>query len=347
MSHRVREAFKEQAEVCGPMGSPFTAGLCNRFGEHLDHSSKVGAFCLDWPGDPGPSADSIPLRICGGFHALVLSQQDEALAAEYPPHKLEAPAWPALERALHEHESFLLDWMQSVPQTNEVSRSSVIYPALMTIAERCQQPLSLLEVGASGGLNLRADRFSYDLGGQQCGEPGSQLHLVPQWQGSLPKIAAPDIASRSGCDLNPLDPLDPADELRLRAYVWPDQADRKARIDAALLIARDNPATVDRQDAVQWLGHQLANLPEATCTVIYSTIAWQYLPKPAQEAGEDLIFETGQALVGTGRQLAWLRFEADGESPGGGIRLQMWPDGLDCLLGRADFHARWVDWRGL
>ena len=347
MSARVKEAFVAQGEVCGPMGSPFTAGLCFRFAEHLDHGTKVGAFCLDWPGDPGPSADSIPLRLCGGLHALVLSHRDDALAAIYPPHQMEAPDWPDLARGLHEHETFLMDWMQSVPQTNEVSRSSVIFPALMQIAHRCQMPLSLLEVGASGGLNLRANKFSYDLGGLTCGTAGSKLHLTPEWRGSSPVLADPDIVARRACDLNPLDPLDPADELRLRAYVWPDQAERKARIDAAIEIARDNPAVVDRQDAVKWLEQQLNNLPADTCTVIYSTVAWQYLPQEAQAAGEKLIFARGESLRGSDKALAWLRFEADGNSPGGGIRLQMWPNKLDCLLGRADFHARWVDWRGL
>ena len=329
------------------MGSPFTADLCFRFAKHLDHTTKVGAFCLDWPGDPGPSADSIPLRLCGAFHALVLSNQDDELAAVYPPHRLEAPEWPVLERVLNEHEAFLMDFIQSVPQTNEVSRSSVIFPSLMLTAELCKMPLSLLEVGASGGLNLRANKFSYDLGGLECGTADSQLRLTPEWQGNQPLLSEPKIVDRRACDLNPLDPLDPKDELRLRAYVWPDQAERKARIDAAIEIARHNPAVVDKQDAVKWLEDRLSNLPNNTCSVIYSTVAWQYLPQAAQTAGEKLITECGTVLNGADKALAWLRFEADGNTPGGGIRLQMWPSGLDCLLGRADFHARWVDWRGL
>ena len=170
---------------------------------------------------------------------------------------------------------------------------------------------------------------------------------MPQWQGNSPILAQPDIVARRACDLNPLDPLNPDDELRLRAYVWPDQAERKARIDAAIEIARENAAIVDRQDAVKRLDNQLDNLPAKTCTVIYSTVAWQYLPQQAQEAGERLILERANSLAGTDKALAWLRFEADGNTPGGGIRLQMWPNGLDCLLGRADFHARWVDWRGV
>ena len=347
MSKKVLDAFFTQAEVCGPMGSTFTAGLCSTFGENLDHATKVGVFCLDWEGDPGPSADSIPLRICGGLHALVLSGRDPELARHYPPHKMDAPDWEQIQFALVEHEAFLLDWMQSPPQTNEVSRSSVIWPALMTIAEKAGKPLQLLEVGASGGLNLQSSRFGYDLGGLHCGNLDSQLQLQPEWKGAEPLISTPQIAHRHGCDLNPLDPQNADDELRLRSYVWPDQVQRKARMDAALDIAKANPAPVDRQDAIVWLAHHLANLPEQTCTVIYSTIAWQYLPESARATGARMIFECGESLQGSSKELAWLRFEADGNAPGGGIQLQMWPNGVDCLLGRADFHARWVDWRGL
>ncbi len=347
MSQKVIEAFITQAEVCGPMGSAFTAGLCSLFAENLDHSTKVGAFCLDWSGDPGSSADSVPLRICGGLHALVLSGRDQNLAQRYPPQRSQVPDWSHINAALVVHEAFLLNWMLSPPQTNEVSRSSVIWPALMTIADISGKPLNLLEVGASGGLNLQASRFGYDLGGLRCGTLDSGLQLQPEWNGVQPVLAAPEFAGRFACDLNPLDPQDVDDELRLRAYVWPDQAQRKARMDAALEIAKSDPARVDRQDAISWLEHHLSNLPDQTCTVIYSTIAWQYLPQTAREVGAKMIFNSGKSLLGTQTELAWLRFEADGKSPGGGVQLQMWPSGIDCLLGRADFHARWVDWCGL
>ena len=138
MSQRVVEAFRNQGDICGPMGSNFTAGLCYRFADHLDHSSRVGEFCLDWQGDPGPAADGIPLRLCGGLHALVLSERDPQLEQLYPPHESEPPQWSELQRVLQEHEDFLLDWLQHTPQTNEVSRSSIIWPALMLIETRCK-----------------------------------------------------------------------------------------------------------------------------------------------------------------------------------------------------------------
>lgn len=347
MSERVIEAFREQGDVCGPMGSKFTADLCYAFADNLDRSTKVGTFCLDWQGDPGPSADSIPLRLCGGLHALVLTERSAELAALYPPHHDHVPQWNIISKALKEHADFLLDWLQSPPQTNEVSRSGVVYPALMAISKASNLPLQILEVGGSGGLNLQSDRFSYDLGGVRCGADGSELHLSPEWRGNPPVKADLQIAHRAACDLNPLDPLNAHDELRLRSYVWPDQPERKHRIDAALKIAQTYPAKVELCDAVDWLGGSLEHLANDLCTVIYSTIAWQYLPKSARDAGEALIVTCGGSQTTPTKQLAWLRFEADEQSPGGGIRLQMWPSGIDVQLGRADFHARWVDWIGL
>ena len=345
MKGKLVEAFQTQAEACESLGSSFTGGLCRLLALHLDEGTAVGSLCLNWPGDPSASADSIPLRLCGGLHALVLSGRDGTLAGFYPPNAPNVPPWKIVKRTLAQHENFLLKWMQSPPQTNEVSRSAAIWPSLMTIAARTERPLHLLEVGASGGLNLRADRFGYRLNGVRCGETTSPLQISPQWRGSRPVVANPEILSRKGCDLNPLDPQNPQDRLRLRAYLWPAQPDRMARLNAALNIARQEPARVERVDAIAWLDDRLSNLDHDACTVIYSTIAWQYLPQAARARGEDIVTRRGRALEKG--QLAWLRFEADDKTPGAGIRLQLWPDGIDANLGRADFHGRWVDWRGL
>lgn len=49
------------------------------------------------------------------------------------------------------------------------------------------------------------------------------------------------------------------------------------------------------------------------------------------------------ALVLEGRRL---RFEPDGESPGGAVTLTVWPSGEERCVARADFHGRWIDWAG-
>jgi len=341
----IRHTFAIQAEACEALGSSFTASLCRRFGAHLSRDTAVGKLCLDWSGDPSPSADSVPLRLCGGLHALVLSGRDEALAGHYPPHGEIAPEWPMIEAALVEHENFLLDWMTSPPQTNEVGRSGVVWPAMMAIANETGLPLRLLEVGASGGLNLQMDRFGYRFGDTAAGDAGSEVRLAPEMWGDVVAVHDPAIESRSGCDINPLDPTDDTDALRLRAYVWPDQTERLTRLNGALTLARENPVSVEKIDAIEWLKRELAEPVSDVCTVIYSTIAWQYLPEQARAQGEWIIRDAG-GRASVHASLAWLRFEADGETPGAAISLILWPGGEKRSLGRADFHGRWLDWRG-
>lgn len=339
----VRQVFADQSVACENLGSPFMGFLCTLLAEKLDRDTAVGKLCLDWPGDPRPSADSIPLRLCGGLHALVLSGRDKALASQYPPHNAKAPDWSVIREALQRHEIFLLDWMTSPPQTNEVSRAGIVWPALMTIVRNIQMPLSILEVGASAGLNLQMDRFGYVLGGKAFGNTASPLRLEPEWRGAVPQSADVSIVDRAACDINPLDPGSDADVLRLRSYIWPDQAARRQRFDHAVTLAKAYPVPVERADAVVWLEKRLSTLPRERCTVIYSTVAWQYLPQEARTRGEAVINDAAQR-ADRNAPLAWLRFEADGQTPGAGIRLQLWPDNSDLSLGRGDFHGRWVDW---
>lgn len=347
MSSAISETFIVQAEACEQLGSAFTGALCRTFATHLDESTEVGKLCLGWKGDAGPSGDSIPLRLCGGLHALVLTNQDQDLAAHYPPQSITIPPWEVMNAALVKHEAFLLDWMTSPPQTNEVARSCVIWPAFMAIAKKVDMPLRLLEVGASGGLNLNACRFSYKLGDVSCGVEDSPLHLEPEWKGTEPDYWPTQVKCSEGCDINPLDITSPRDQLRLRSYVWPDQKARVERMNSALVIAGQHPVEVHKADAIDWLSQKLAEPTEGMCTVVYSTIAWQYLPQTVRTEGERIIEDAAKRADAEASPLAWVRFEADGKTPGAGIRLQLWPEGIDTDLGRADFHGRWVDWRGM
>jgi len=67
----------------------------------------------------------------------------------------------------------------------------------------------------------------------------------------LPPATRPRVASTAGVDLNPLDPTDPDDALRLQAYLWPDQPERLTRTQAAITAAT---VPVTQGDAIDWLG---------------------------------------------------------------------------------------------
>lgn len=343
---RVREAFERQARACDSLGSPFTARLCRMAAARLDGASTVGRTILEWSGDASGGGDALPLRFAGALHAIVLSGQDVRLQAAYPPHTVDDDKlWSAILAAMDTHQAFILDRLTSAPQTNEIRRSGVLLPGFLTIAKLFGRPLDLLEVGASAGLNLQWDRYCYRLGATDWGDPASAVHLAPEWQGPNPPSAEIRVHGRLGCDLNPLDPTSKDDRLRLMSYVWADQTDRMERLAAALSIAANAPPAVERADARSWLPRVLAKPRENNTRVVYHSVAWQYLPPQAQAEAEAIINEAGNRAT-QDAPLARLAMEADEKPDGAAVTLQVWPGGERQEIARADFHGRWVKWKG-
>ncbi|GAB4268013.1 MAG: hypothetical protein Kow0013_18480 [Pararhodobacter sp.] len=153
MSDRFRAALRQQAEACRGLGSPFMGQLLVVLADNLRPDSPLTRRLFDWPGDLSPSGDSVPLRLAGALHALVLAN-DADLAAVYPPHRVEdAALWAALRRALTRHAAAIDRFLDSPPQTNEVRRAAVLIAAGHWQAARHGLPLALSELGASAGLN--------------------------------------------------------------------------------------------------------------------------------------------------------------------------------------------------
>ncbi len=344
-SDLIRQSFLRQAKACADLGSPFTARICTLAAERLTGDSSVGALILSWPGNPDGTGDALALRLAGTLHALVRSGQDPTLADVYPPHIAnDDTLWAAIQAAMRRDEAFILERLKSAPQTNEVRRSSALLPGFLTIAALTGKPLVLSEVGASAGLNLQWDRYSYRLGDFSWGK-ASTVELTPRWEGPPPPQAPIEITERAGCDLNPLDPSSEDDRLRLFSYIWADQQDRLDRTAAALAMATESGLKVEKADAIDWLRKRLATPCPGMAHLIYHTIAWQYLPPALKAEGEALIAEAG-ARATEAAPLARLQLEADGKPEGAAILLTLWPTGETREVGRADFHGRWVKWLG-
>lgn len=341
---RVRAAFAEQAGWAEKLGSPFMTRLTSLLAERLDRSSATGRRVLDWPGDPRAGADNVPLRLCGGLNALVRSGRMPGLAAFYPPNPLgdEDAFGAAIEAAMREADEALLPWLDNAPQTNEVGRSAVLMAGLLVLADMFPLPMETFELGASAGLNTLLDRYCYDLGGVNAGDPDSPLRLVPEWTGPPPPRAKVEIEERSAIDLNPMDVH--RDRERLLAYVWPDDPDRTRQLEAALAVAGRDPPAVEQGDAADWLERRLVAPPVAGRTrVVLHSIAFQYFPESTQARIAAMIGRAG-AETSESSPLAWLRFEfltADGKSS---LRLRTWPGGEDRLLAWAHPHGKWVRW---
>lgn len=346
MSSKVREAFADQAKWCDQLGSPFTARVCRLCAQRLAAESPIAASILDWAGDPSAKADSLPLRVAGALHYLARSGQASALNAAYPPNATDDDElWAAIAAALMQHESVWRTYLASAPQTNEVMRSAALLPGLLKVAELTRLPLEVYEIGASAGLNLILDRYRYEFGDAGWGDAAAPIRLKPQWQGATPPVdVALNIRSRQGVDLNPIDLRDAAARERLLSYVWPDQAERLQRLNAAMSLWLRDPPLIARDDAAAWLEHSsITRATGGVTRVLFHSVTWSYLPIASQQRIAQLMQNCGEQATGNG-PLAWLYFELS--AAGAELRLRLWPRDEDVVLATGHPHGSIIRWLG-
>lgn len=334
----LRAHFRQQAEVCDALGSAFTARLLRCLAARMMPGRAVETRLFDWP-EARLKSDAVALRLAGALHALVLMGRDDGLSTVYPPRQAaEGALWHAVDAALAAHEAHILHWLDSAPQTNEVRRAMALILGAAVAADHFPGlPLRISELGASAGLNLNFDRFGLTLPEGRIGPEDPALTLSPDWQGTPPPLARFQLAERRGIDLNPVDPRDPDQVLRLKSYIWPDQPNRMARTEAALSIAQP---LVDPGDAGDWLMRRLADPVPGRIDFLYHTIAWQYFPDTTARTCRAAI-DRAAARATPQAPFAWLSFEMDDQRPGAPVLLRLWPGNIAVPLGRMDFHGRW------
>ncbi|HEY7014121.1 MAG TPA: DUF2332 domain-containing protein, partial [Streptosporangiaceae bacterium] len=222
-------------------------------------------------------------------------------------------------------------------QTNEPARCAVLLPALAQLPP----PLALIEAGASAGLNLLVDRYSYDYAGHRLAglDPEAPtLRCEPRGPVPLP-ARIPAINWRAGIDLNPLDVTREDDVRWLSCLVWPGEGDRAQRLAAAIASARRDPPVVHRGDMLTGLPSLAARAPADATLVIYHTSALWYVPAERRE-------QFASTVRGLGA--TWLSSEPPGVVPGtdGPAR-----DGHTCVLARdgrgialTESHGTWLRW---
>jgi hypothetical protein len=170
-------------------------------------------------------------------------------------------------------------------QTNEPQRCAALLPALSLI----DGPIALLEIGASAGLCLYPDRYSYRYrGGPALDPPGgaSPVVLSCELRGTHPpRLRLPDIVWRAGVDLTPLNPRDAGDRRFLSSLVWPGEAGRAERITAALDIAATEPAPILAGDATEpdTLAAAIAAAPPDAVLVITTPGVLPHIPRDGRE----------------------------------------------------------------
>ncbi|WP_326913443.1 DUF2332 domain-containing protein [Sphingopyxis chilensis] len=340
----VRTAFANQVAYCRANDARVTARVVAALGALLDKpASEFARRIADWQG--APLADALPLRAAGGIHALHLSEAAHELAPIYADAE-DINDEAVIAGVVRRHDAALLPWLDGPPQTNEAGRSSNFIAAMLWLTDRELPPrFDCLEIGSSAGINLMIDRYHYDLGGVHVGPQPGAIAFTPEWRGSHPPMHTIEIASLKGCDVAPVDLTDPAQALRLKAYIWPEHGIRFARIEAAIAAAHEAKPNLVRANAADFVEAELAK-PQAagTTRVLMHSIVWQYVPAD-QQARVTAAMEKAGARATPDRPLAWIALEANRTTHHHELVLRYWPGGEAAqTIAHAHAHGAWVEW---
>lgn len=224
-------------------------------------------------------------------------------------------------------------------QTNEAARCATLLPVLAALPE----PLALLEVGASAGLTLLPDRYSYDYGPVRISgtDPAAPtLRCEPRGPVPLPR-RVPRIVWRAGLDLNPLDVGNDDDVHWLRCLLWPGETGRRERLDAAIATARRDPPAIHRGDLVTDLPGLARQAPAGATLVIFHSAVLAYVSRADRERFAKTVGKL---------DAVWLSNEGPSVLPGFEVSH---PDAPAAFLlvqdgktakALTDGHGMWLDW---
>ncbi len=348
------DRFAQQAVACAELGSALYGRLLALIGSDV----AAGGSSWDVIADHAELryGQAGPLRLVGAAHRLALAG--------------EAPEWASLLAscggvAPTDDDTLFVVWLRLIAQqsdalragldrevqTNEVARAAGL---ALASASTGYAAARLVEIGCSGGLNLRLDKFCIELDGDgqshALGDPTSAVRLAPRVEGSLdPRaLSLPVVTERIGIDPHPVDVGTDEGRLTLLGFVWSDQAARFERIAAAIDLARTVPADLRRSDDTAGTLEAVLSAGGGGdgdgdgATIIQQSIMWQYVPTDMRWRITEVI-ESAAAGATVDAPLAWIRFEPDEwDRRRASIWLRTWPDGGDRLVAHVDYHGRWI-----
>lgn len=218
-------------------------------------------------------------------------------------------------------------------QTNECRRCVALLPGIW---ETQLDRFHLIDVGCSAGLNLALDRYGYTWSDLRWGNQ-STLILESELRGRAPALRDIEVLSRTGLDLNPIDPADDDDRLWLWSLIWPEQNKRRDRLLAALDLVEGCPISFVGGDATRSLDVVLERLPRGEPAIVMNSFAMnQFSP----EMRDDL--ETTVARHRSHREIHRISFEVY-NSPNEWASLQIDTGSGFEVVGQAHIHGEWLD----
>jgi hypothetical protein len=249
--------------------------------------------------------------------------------------------------ALHDDPALVRGELHRFTQTNEPGRSAVLQAVIARIANGRDRTINLIDVGTSAGINLHFDQFPV-----RSRDDDNPLTLICQdLAGVNRSLALPDVATRVGIDLSPLDLAVDDDRLWLKACLWPEEDRRHGRLDAVIDARSSWPdSTVLAGHAMECLHEALAMGDREHLTIVMNTWVVAYFSKADQAAYFDEMVRlcssenVAWASIESPWMVDWPSPSGDGQPPrkGGSQILATVPGGSPAAWGWCHPHGHWL-----
>ena len=304
-SRTLAQVYRHFGEVDAADSSPLYARVAVALSESDEAVRSI---------ETAPARQRHPTVILAALHDLALAGRAPALAAAYAAGDSAAAADAAIDALLNMTDAVVTVAARHSPRSDETGHGAVLYPAIAEAARRAgADAVGLIDVGCSAGFDLTVDRvgISYDTG-QSLGDPRSPVQLTSSIVGErpVPTRTIPDVVTRIGIDVDPIDVTDADDARWLRACIWPDQPERMATLEAHVALAAADPPLLLRGAAVDLLPEALARVPAGALPVVTTTWALSTLSLESR-----LRFLHRLDDGATDRPVAWVSVEGVGVAP--------------------------------
>ncbi|MFC7072645.1 DUF2332 domain-containing protein [Halovenus rubra] len=303
--------------------------------------------------DESPDSQPAPNLLFAAAHYLLLDDSSHRLAEFYPTCVTD-PRSPDREETFEAFRDFIMENESTVRtliqsrrvQTNAVGRSALLFPAFKQLVENhAEQPVALVEIGSSAGLNLYWDKYQYQYNGYGTyGASHSPVQIESDVRGNtVPPFwrSEPEIAQRVGIDSNPLDVTDSTDAEWLRALVMPDQQWRVDRLDDAISLVRNEQPTIVEGNALDVLPEILADIPKEYDICVFSTLVLYQFETEQIASLRRLLNRASQE-----RTVHWLSDVPTGEQTPPTYRSVSFDDEITTReIAEYKAHGEWIRWR--
>ena len=272
-----------------------------------------------------------PVHLFISAHYLLLGGVEDPLARFFPtltpnPGAPEE-AWPHFRRFCLSHRDELTQLLRTKPiQMTYVERCRVLMPAMCLAGQMAGAPIHIVELGCSAGIMLIFDKYAYEMRpGEVVGPEDAEIRLKGELHGGA-KLEMPRILSRTGIDLNLIDPHSADDRRWMLATCFPELLGEQQRLARAMDLVAGTDIRWLEGDALGHVPRVLAETPDPIC--LYHSACLMYWSAEAKAQLERQLLEASK-----GRSILRVAVEA-------GEKFDRWQTGADKASGDPGTAAR-------